>query len=98
MKFKEELLKIDRSIYYYDCLGSTNDEARKLAEEGAVDGSLVLADMQNAGKGRLGRSFFSPSGSGIWMSLILKPEIIPEKDFIKTMIKEMILPLKIRSL
>ncbi len=86
MKFREELIKINRSIYYYECLGSTNDEARKLAEEGAEDGSLVLADMQHAGKGRLGRSFFSPSGSGIWMSLILKPEIIPEKASMITLI------------
>ncbi len=86
MKFREELLKIERSIYYYDCLGSTNDEARKLAEEGAVDGSLVLADMQHAGKGRLGRSFFSPSGSGIWMSLILKPEIVPAKASMITLV------------
>ena len=86
MKFREELLKIDRSIYYYDCLGSTNDEARKLVEEGAGDGSLVLADMQHAGKGRLGRSFFSPSGSGIWMSLILKPEIAPEKASMLTLV------------
>ena len=86
MNFKEELLKIDRSIYYYDVLGSTNDQARILAEEGACDGSLVLADAQDSGKGRMGRSFFSPAGSGIWMTLILKPDILPEKASMLTLV------------
>ena len=66
-----------RHVYYYDCLGSTNDQARMLAEQGAPDGSLVVAETQNTGKGRMGRAFFSPEGSGIWMSLILKPDIPP---------------------
>ena len=86
MNFREELLKIDRSIYYYDVLGSTNDQARILAEEGACDGSLVLADAQDSGKGRMGRSFFSPAGSGIWMTLILKPDILPEKASMLTLV------------
>ena len=86
MDFREELLKIDRSIYYYDVLGSTNDQARILAEEGACDGALVLADAQDAGKGRMGRSFFSPAGSGIWMTLILKPDILPEKASMLTLV------------
>lgn len=86
MSFKEILLQMDRKIYYYDCLGSTNDQARILAEEGAGDGSLVIAEMQNAGKGRMGRSFFSPAGSGIWMSLILKPDILPEKASMLTLV------------
>ena len=86
MNFREELLKIDRSIYYYDVLGSTNDQARILAEEGACDGSLVLADAQNSGKGRMGRSFFSPAGSGTWMTLILKPDILPEKASMLTLV------------
>ena len=66
-----------RKIYYYDCLGSTNDQARMLAEQGAEEGSLIIAETQNTGKGRMGRAFFSPEGCGIWMSLILKPEIPP---------------------
>ena len=66
-----------RHVYYYDCLGSTNDQARMLAEQGAPDGSLVVAETQSTGKGRMGRDFFSPEGCGIWMSLILKPDIPP---------------------
>ena len=86
MKFKDELLKLNRKVYYYDSLGSTNDQAHILAGEGAPDGSLVLADSQNAGKGRMGRSFFSPAGSGIWMSVILRPEIAPEKASMLTLV------------
>ena len=56
---------------------STNAEARRLAEQGAAHGTLVLAECQTAGKGRRGRSWESPEGSGIWMSLILRPEFEP---------------------
>lgn len=84
--FREELLKINHPIYYYDCLGSTNTQARVLAEGGACDGSLVLADAQDAGKGRMGRAFFSPAGSGIWMTLILKPDLLPEKASMLTLV------------
>lgn len=86
MKFKEELQKLNRKIYYYECLGSTNDEARILADRGADSGSLVIAERQNAGKGRMGRAFFSPAGSGIWMSLILKPNISPVMASMLTLI------------
>lgn len=89
MRFKDELLNMDRKVYYYESLGSTNDQARTLALEGAIDGSLVIADMQDKGKGRLGRSFFSPAGTGIWMSLILKPELLPEKASMITLLGAM---------
>ena len=45
-------------VYYYEELGSTNIEARRLAREGAPHGTAVLAERQTAGRGRLGRSFF----------------------------------------
>lgn len=75
-----------RHVYYYDCLGSTNDEARMLAEQGAPEGSLVVAETQNTGKGRMGRAFFSPEGCGVWMSLILKPDIPPADASMITLI------------
>lgn len=78
-----------RKIYYYNCLGSTNDQARMLAEQGAEEGSLVIAETQNTGKGRMGRAFFSPEGCGIWMSLILKPEIPPMDASMVTLIGAM---------
>ncbi len=78
-----------RKIYYYDCLGSTNDQARMLAEQGAEEGSLIIAETQNTGKGRMGRAFFSPEGCGIWMSLILKPEIPPMDASMVTLVGAM---------
>lgn len=66
------------TIYYEDTLDSTNTKAKQLAREGAVEGTLVIADQQTGGKGRLGRSWESPSGTGIWMSLILRPDILPQ--------------------
>lgn len=56
---------------------STNSEARRQAEKGALDGTLVVAERQTAGKGRRGRHWTSPAGTGIWMSLILKPKLEP---------------------
>jgi BirA family biotin operon repressor/biotin-[acetyl-CoA-carboxylase] ligase len=54
---------------------STNGEAMGLAAEGAPHGTLVLAEHQTAGKGRRGKSFFSPQGAGLYMSLLLKPKV-----------------------
>ncbi|MCI9361350.1 MAG: biotin--[acetyl-CoA-carboxylase] ligase [Hungatella sp.] len=56
---------------------STNTEARRQAEKGALDGTLVVAECQTAGKGRRGRHWTSPAGTGIWMSLVLKPKLEP---------------------
>ncbi|SCY75192.1 BirA family transcriptional regulator, biotin operon repressor / biotin-[acetyl-CoA-carboxylase] ligase [Lachnospiraceae bacterium XBB2008] len=68
-----------RSLYYYDKTDSTNLRIRQLAEEGAPEGTLAVADMQTAGKGRRGRGWISPSGMNIYMSLLLKPAI-PASD------------------
>ena len=54
---------------------STNDIAKKLAQDGAPDGTAVLADQQVRGRGRQGRSFASPAGVGIYMSLLLRPQV-----------------------
>lgn len=78
-----------KKIYRYDCIGSTNDQARMLAEKGAIHGSLVIAETQDRAKGRRGRGFFAPPGSGIWMSLILKPQIPPVEASMITLIGAM---------
>lgn len=57
---------------------STNDELRRRAENGAPEGTILLAETQTRGRGRLNRSFYSPSGSGIYMSLLLRPSIPAE--------------------
>src|SRR5690606_18057107 len=59
----------------YDEVDSTQLIAKQLAEEGAPEGTLVLAEQQNAGRGRMGKHWHSPKGKGIWMSLVLRPVI-----------------------
>lgn len=63
----------ERQIVFYPEIGSTNTEAKRLAEAGAPEGTLVVADMQSEGRGRRGRSFISPAGKGLYMSVILRP-------------------------
>lgn len=66
------------SIYYYDTLPSTNDKAKELAAKGAPHGTVIIAGSQTNGRGRMGRSFYSPSGTGLYMSIILRPDISAE--------------------
>ena len=59
--------------------GSTMDDARELAREGAASGTLVLADTQAGGRGRMGRSWVSPAGVNLYFSMIVRPRIEPAK-------------------
>ncbi|WP_156774350.1 biotin--[acetyl-CoA-carboxylase] ligase [Fictibacillus arsenicus] len=68
-----------KKVTYKTSVKSTQEIAHSLAREGALEGSIVLADEQTGGRGRLGRAWQSPSGTGIWMSLILRPEIPLQK-------------------
>lgn len=70
---------LGKNIFSYRAIKSTNDLAYRLAEQKAPEGTLIVADKQTAGKGRLGRKWFSPPNRGIWMSLILRPKIPPAK-------------------
>lgn len=70
---------------YFDATDSTNVQAKRLAEAHAPHGTLVVSDRQDGGKGRRGRSWASPSGVGIWMSLILRPEIAPSSASMLTL-------------
>ena len=69
---------IGRNIYYFDTLPSTNVKAKELALE-EKEGTIIIAEEQTKGKGRLGRHWISPKGKGIWMSIILKPSIAPSE-------------------
>lgn len=69
---------IGKKIYYFDSLASTNIKAKEIAME-AKEGTVIIAEEQTSGRGRLGRSWISPKGKGIWMSIILKPEVQPAK-------------------
>lgn len=71
--------RLGREFQYLPEVDSTNLYAKKWAIEGAVDGAVVVADMQTGGRGRLGRAWSSPSGNGLWMSVVLRPLIAPDK-------------------
>ncbi len=68
---------IGRRVVYHARVRSTNDIARQLAEAGEPEGTLVIADEQTAGRGRLGRTWVAPAGSSILMSLLLRPALAP---------------------
>lgn len=74
-----------RSLQVYDVTDSTNVRAKQQAEEGAPEGHLVMADMQSAGRGSRGRSWDSPRGTGIFMSLVLRPQLIPQQAAMVTL-------------
>ncbi|QAY66132.1 biotin--[acetyl-CoA-carboxylase] ligase [Paenibacillus protaetiae] len=64
-----------RSVTLLDEVDSTQEIARALAEEDAPEGTLVIAEQQVKGRGRMGREWVSPSGKGIWMSMVLRPQV-----------------------
>ena len=63
---------IGEPVWYFLETSSTNDEAAKLAERGAGQGTTVIASAQTAGRGRLGRNWHSPSGAGLYVSVVLR--------------------------
>lgn len=69
---------IGKNLYYEEKVGSTNVLARDLAIKGAKNGSVVVSDCQEKGKGRNGKIWKSPCGCNIYMSLIIKPKFSPE--------------------
>lgn len=78
----EEFKNIPLTVY--KTIGSTNTEAKLLAVQNAVHGTTVMAEEQTMGRGRFGRDFFSPSGSGLYMSIILKPRLSMENSVLVT--------------
>ena len=67
------------SLLWFDSIDSTNTRAMELARQGARHGTVLIADHQSGGRGRRGRNFHSPSGSGIYMSVILRPDCRPQQ-------------------
>ena len=84
-------------VFYYDSLDSTNTKAKELAEEGYPSGTLVVANQQTAGRGRRGRSWTSPPGTGIFMTLLLKPEINPNHASMLTLVTALAVAQAIRE-
>ena len=83
---KEQILKalpLDHpwreQIIWFDIADSTNNRAKSLLHVGLPHGTVVMADAQTGGRGRMGRSFQSPAGMGIYMSVILRPQCTPDR-------------------
>lgn len=70
-------LPLPYKVHVHARLGSTNVEAARLAQAGAPEGTVVIADAQTAGRGRLGRTWHSPPGTGLWLSVVLRPPLPP---------------------
>ncbi len=89
--FSEELKSIlktkwfGRRILYYQDIDSTNNEVKRQADANE-EGLLVIAEHQSAGRGRRGRAWESPAQSGIWMSFLLKPDMMPDKASMLTLV------------
>ncbi len=75
-----------RKVVFYENTGSTNIQAKLLAEEGAQHGTLVVAERQTAGRGRRGRGWQSPPGMNLYFTLLLKPDFIPDKASMLTLV------------
>jgi BirA family biotin operon repressor/biotin-[acetyl-CoA-carboxylase] ligase len=76
---RARLGRVGARIVYFAQTGSTNDVAARLATDGALEGTVVVADAQTAGRGRSGRSWFSPPGAGLYVSVVLRPRVDEER-------------------
>lgn len=76
---------IGKKIYYFDKLSSTMDEAMQLGFENAPEGTVVIAESQSSGRGRMGRAWVSPKYKGVYLSLIVRPDIIPSQTPVLTL-------------
>ncbi len=70
---------IASEILYFDTIASTNTKAKEMADKGAYEGTVIISEEQSGGRGRLGRQWTSPKYKGIWMSIILRPQVDPSE-------------------
>lgn len=75
-----------RKLYYFESTGSTNTDAKRLGEEGNPHGTVVVADIQTAGKGRRGRSWQTLAGTALSFTLLLRPDFVPDKASMITLV------------
>jgi BirA family biotin operon repressor/biotin-[acetyl-CoA-carboxylase] ligase len=76
---------LGKTIHWYDAVDSTNLIAIEMAQRGAPEGTVVLADQQLSGRGRSNRSWHSPAGVGIYCSIVLRPKMAPAKGQLITL-------------
>ena len=74
------LMKRRVKVLYYPEIDSTNNEAKRLIDGGHHGEMLLAAGMQTAGRGRQGKSFYSPDKTGVYMTLVLRPKNPPEES------------------
>ncbi|MDA7025617.1 biotin--[acetyl-CoA-carboxylase] ligase [Bacillus sp. CLL-7-23] len=79
IRFGLKTEKMGQVIYFKDSVSSTQKIAHELANNGSPEGTIIVADQQTEGRGRMARVWHSPAGNGIWMSLILRPAIPVQK-------------------
>ena len=79
----QSMKKIMPSLTVLSETESTNTLLKKMASEGAAEGTIIIADRQTGGRGRMGRSFYSPEGTGIYMSILLRPEDMKPAEALK---------------
>lgn len=77
---------LGKKVYYYEKTGSTNLDAKQLAEDGAPHGTLVVAEEQTDARGRRGRSWQAPAGSNLYFSLVLRPNFPAEHASMLTLV------------
>ena len=77
---------LGQQFYHEESVDSTNTRARSLAEQGAVHGTVVAAEEQTSGKGRLGRGWVMPKGSSVAMTCILRPAFLPQDASMLTLL------------
>jgi BirA family biotin operon repressor/biotin-[acetyl-CoA-carboxylase] ligase len=71
------VVRIGAQLHYFLEIGSTNSHARELAEGGAAEGTVVVAESQSQGRGRLGRRWESPAFKNLYLSILLRPKLLP---------------------
>jgi BirA family biotin operon repressor/biotin-[acetyl-CoA-carboxylase] ligase len=71
--------EIGQALHCFDVLPSTSDHLKELAERGAVHGEVVVAECQTAGRGRRGRAWASPAGRNLYLSVLLRPQLPPQR-------------------
>ena len=74
----EKTVWAGKELYYFKATDSTNGKAKEYAKQGCSHGTLIVAEKQDAGRGRRGKSWSSEEGTGIYMSLVLRPNLLPE--------------------
>lgn len=85
------------AIIYKDSMDSSNTQAKRLGENGAENGTLVVTDCQTAGKGRRGRSWVSPTGMNCYFTVLLRPDILAEKASMITLVAALALAKAIKE-